>query len=399
MPRFAVAFISLRWLWPFLVAVLVAGCVSDSGSSGPVSMTVEEPGNRLVYQRGLDNAAFVPVSGVCAATRGTVEARLLDPKDRTSKSGWMKVARVGSDGRFQGRLRTTAGWYALDLRVRGGGKTLAAATVDRVGVGEVFIVVGHSVAQGGDINLPGATDDRVNTVDLGPANSERQRDYERTADPKYLPAAVGTQFATGVRPAPFGHGTYFWAKFAENVARNQNVPVLLLNAGFGGTSLQHWAKAARGEQFEHSFVKSGIRMPYINLQNAITKYASKTGVRAILADQGQNDAGEPDADIIFANYRTWVEQIRRDSSWPHLAVVVNRQTPYPDRNPIYRAQVRVLRDVPSTFQGPDYDTMAEADRYDRIHLSEAGERTAARLWEQALDAGFFRTAAPGLPRQ
>lgn len=399
MPRFAVAFIPLRWLWPFLVAVLVAGCVSDSGSSGPVSMTVEEPGNRLVYQRGLDDVAFVPMSGLCSATRGTVEAMLLDPKDRSSKSAWMKVARVGADGRFQGRLKMTAGWYVLDLRVRGGGKTLATATVDRVGVGEVFIVVGHSVAQGGDINLPGATDDRVSTIDLGPAGSARQLDYERTGDPNFLPPVAGAHFATGVRPAPFGHGTYFWAKFAENVARNQNVPVLLLNAGFGGTSLQHWAKAARGEQFEHSFVRSGIRMPYINLYNAMSKYGAKTGVRAILADQGQNDAGEPDADVIFANYRTWVEQIRADSGWPRLAVVVNRQTPYPGRNPIYRAQVRVLREVPDTFQGPDYDTMAEADRYDRIHLSEAGERTAARLWQQALDAEFFRKAVPSLPHR
>jgi hypothetical protein len=94
-----------------------------------------------------------------------------------------------------------------------------------------------------------------------------------------------------------------------------------------------------------------------------------------------------------------VEQIRVDSGWPNLAVVVNRQTPYPDRNPIYRAQVRVLRDVPSTFQGPDYDTMVEEDRYDRIHLSEAGEHAAARLWQQALDAEFFRKAAPALPRR
>lgn len=393
MPRSS-ASVSLRWLWILLAGFLIAGCVGNPQSA---TLSVAEPPNRLVYQRSLDNAAAIPVSGMCSFTNGVVEARL-EARDRVSKGEWTPVGPVKADGSFHGRLIAKAGWYGLAVRVRSRGQTRATATVDRVGVGEVFIVVGHSVAQGGDINLPGATDDRVNTIDLGPANSERQRDYERTGDPKFLPAAVGTQFATGVRPAPFGHGTYFWAAFAENVARSQNVPVLILNAGFGGTSLQHWAKAARGEQFDHSFVKSEIRMPYINLQNAITKYASKTGVRAILADQGQNDAGEPNSDIIFANYRTWVEQIRADSGWPDLAVVVNRQTPYPDRNPIYRAQVRVLRDVPSTFQGPDYDTMAEADRYDRIHLSEAGERTAARLWEQALDADFFRKAAPSLPR-
>ena len=72
------------------------------------------------------------------------------------------------NGGFSGRLPAPAGWYALALRTRSATGIVATATVERVGVGEVFIVVGHSVAQGGDINLPGSTDDRVNTIALEP---------------------------------------------------------------------------------------------------------------------------------------------------------------------------------------------------------------------------------------
>ena len=155
----------------------------------------------------------------------------------------------------------------------------ATAIVDRVGVGEIFIVVGHSVAHGGRTNLTSATSDLVNTI-AWPTGSEAQRkEYERTADLQLLPRLVGTHFAGDVRPAPFGHGTYFWAQFSDHIATAQGVPVLLLNAAFGGTSLEHWAKSSRGEQFEHSFVKSPIRMPYIHLHHALRRYATVTGVR------------------------------------------------------------------------------------------------------------------------
>ena len=222
------------------------------------------------------------------------------------------------DSRYRGKLTVPAGWYSLQVRARADGRS-AAATVDRFGVGEVFVVVGHSVAHGGSINLPGADDDLVSTVALPVGDLESQRRYRATGDARFLPEPTGTHFGSGVQPAPAGRGTYFWAAFGEHVARRQDVPVLVLNAAFGGTSLEHWARSARGEAFDHSFVKSSIRMPYVQLEHAITRYCAVTGVRAILADQGQNDWPERDEDRIFANYRAWIEQAARTPaprSWP-----------------------------------------------------------------------------------
>jgi hypothetical protein len=268
------------------------------------------------------------------------------------------------------------------------------ATVDRFGVGEVFVVVGHSVAQGGSINLPGADDDRVNTVALPAGDTESQRRYNATGDARFLPEPTGTQFGSGVQPAPAGHGTYFWAAFGEHVARQQNVPVLVLNAAFGGTSLEHWAKSARGEAFDHPFVKSSIRMPYVQLEHAIERYCAVTGVRAILADQGQNDWPERDENKIFANYQAWIEQARKDAGFPGLAVMVNRQSPPDGFGQVRRVQDRVIRELPFCFPGPDYDTLAKEDTVDRVHLSESGERKAARMWADALTADFFKAAVP-----
>jgi hypothetical protein len=258
----------------------------------------------------------------------------------------------------------------------------------------VFVVVGHSVAHGGHINLPGAQDDRVNTIALPPGDMESKRQYKLTGQARFLPPAVGTHFASDVQPAPAGSGTYFWAAFAEHIAKSQNVPVLLLNAAFGGTSLEHWAKSARDESFEHPFVISSIRMPYIRLEHALKKYASVTGLRAILADQGQNDWPEKDENRIFANYQAWIDQARKDTGFPSLAVVVNRQSPPDGFGQIRRVQDRMIKEYPHCFAGPDYDTLSKEDTTDKVHLSESGAKKAAQRWANALNADFFNSTTP-----
>ncbi|HET6408411.1 MAG TPA: hypothetical protein VFG14_11065, partial [Chthoniobacteraceae bacterium] len=163
--------------------------------------------------------------------------------------------------------------------------------------------------------------------------------------------------------------------------------------------LAHWAKSARGESFDHPFVKSSIRMPYIRLEHALKNYVAVTGLRAILADQGQNDWPEKDEDKIFMNYQAWIERARQDASSPHLAVVVNRQSPPDGYGQIRRVQERVIKEHPYCFAGPDYDTLEPADTIDKVHLSEAGARKAAWMWASALNAEFFKAAQPIAPRQ
>ncbi len=365
------------------------------GATARTRLSVSSPANRLVFQRGLDGAATIPVAGRCAWPGALIEARIVDVA--SGKAGdWTTLGAVQSDFTYRGRITVAAGWYTLEVRARGSGNS-AEAMVERVGVGEVFLVVGHSVAHGGSINLPGALDDRVNTIALPAGDREFQRRYQSSGDSGFLPEAVGRHFGSEVSPAPAGIGTYFWAAFAEHVAQAQDVPVLLLNAAFGGTSLEHWAKSARGERFEHSFVNSAIRMPYVRLEHALTKYGAVTGLRAILADHGQNDWPEKDEDKIVANYRVWIDQARRDTGFTNLAVVVNRQSPPGGSGHIRRVQERLIRDYPNCFPGADYDTLAVEDTTDRIHLSESGARKAARLWAEALNTGFFRAAAPWLP--
>jgi hypothetical protein len=387
----------------FLFAILLllqAGCRTASHRVLPDHFVrIEAPAERVVYQRNQQGLAMLAVAGKLQEGLARIEARLV-PRQGTNFSNpteWIYVASAGSDGTFSGSLRVPTGWYQLELRAVRNSRLVAKAIVSRVGVGEVFLVVGHSVAQGGEINLPGSNDDRVNVVSWSGSDDPNRQSYERTANPLYLPILRGTPYLTGTIPVPFGVGTYFWAKFGEEVARRFDVPVMIFNAGFGGTSLEHWAKSVRGEPFEHSFVNSKIQMPYTNVANTIQSYLKKTGVRAVLSDQGQNDWPAKNPEAVLENYKTWVAKMREDLNFPQLAVLVNRQTPPPNVGWVREMQEQLVAEDPFAFAGPDYDTLAPPDRPDGIHLSFSGAAKAATLWVDAIELCQFPSLRPFVP--
>ena len=379
-----------------LIILLISIC-SISNVISQETLKIISPVTRIVYQRDLNNTAVVFVKGNCPANTTSIEARLVArSKGQGVSTKWTTIDNATNGGAFSGSITAQAGWYDLEVCAKNKNKKLAQTKLERVGIGEVFVIVGHSVAQGGEINLEGATDDRVSTVAVNEKSDEFNNYYLKTGDMKYLPEPVFVHASTNIAPAPFGHNTYFWSKFAENVAKKNNVPVLFYNAAFGGTSLEHWSKSSQNIQFEHGFVKSKIRMPYINLYNTLKKYIPVTGVRALLADQGQNDNGRKSEDSVLTDYKIFMKQARTDLGYDQLTVVVNRQTP---SNALWirNVQERMLKEA-NTFKGPDYDKdLQKEDKYDGIHLSKSGLEKAAVLWADALTPEFFSTVKPWLP--
>jgi len=360
-------------------------------------LTILSPVSRVVYQRTNDNNAMVPVTGHCPAGVKFIDARLVArSKDEGTTTNWKKNIVPSSAGIFSVTIEATGGWYNLEVNASTDQGEKWHAVVERVGIGEVFVVVGHSVAQGGEINAGGSSDDRVSTVKLNEKDKIFDSLYLTSGDPAYLPDPVFVKAGAGVAQAPFAHGTYFWSRFGELIAKKENVPVLIYNAAFGGTNLEHWAKSSQGIQFEHGFVRSGIRMPYINLLNTFKKYIPLTGLRALLADHGQNDAGEKDPEKILKNYEIFLAQARKDLGFSELALVVNRQMPA--NAPSVRKAQEEMIEQPYCFPGPDYDKdLLKEDKYDGIHLSQSGVDKAAVLWADALTAAFFRESTPYIP--
>lgn len=384
--------------WSAEARITTPGAASSIGLSMPLS--------RIVFQRNNANEAFIPIRGTYSGSPSRIEARALTRvSGQGTSTDWTTIVNNPAGGNFAGRLLAQGGWYQLEVRAVTGSTIGESAVVDRVGVGEVFVVAGHSVAQGQDINIEAATDDRVSAVYFDGRNESGSL-YPATGDMAHLPMTF-SHFSAGMRPAPSGAGTYFWSKMCQHLVDRLNVPVLLFNAGYGGTSMEHWAKAALGQPFEHWFVDSSIRMPYINLSNSLRKYGAVTGVRGVLADQGQNDNGRIRSvgeNQVYSEYQTWVNQARNDLGYGALAIMVNRQTPYVDTPNAFpevrRVQQRMVDSHPHCFAGPDYDWMSTNTDYrpDGIHLGAAGEVVAAQWWADAItNTSFLNQSQPYQP--
>ncbi|MVM34974.1 hypothetical protein GO755_33410 [Spirosoma sp. HMF4905] len=372
----------------------------------PKTMLFLTPLNRQVIQRNNSNAAVVAISGSYTSTPTPVKihCRLVPIKDGQGvATDWQDM--TFSAGKFSGKMTARGGWYRLEAEALNSiGVAQEVGTVDHLGIGEVFVIAGHSVAAGGVSYINGASDDRVITIpmEIGYEDSPRAK----TGSLADMPTTKFVQFGTGISPAPFGYNCYFWSRFGELVAQRLNVPVLIYQTAFGGTNLEHWAKSSQGEEFALFSVPPSFHMPYINLKHVIQKYVPVTGLRAVLIDHGQNDYRELDEDLLLNRYLIWVNQARTDIGQATLAAVINRQTPFltvdsnyqgdPPMRHIRRVQEKMAA-TPNCFVGPDYDTgLAVTDRYDNIHLSDSGQTKAAKLWADALTNSFFLASDPHL---
>lgn len=354
-------------------------------------ISLTSPRHRIVYQRNQNNVAYIPIRGNWLTNTKRIDARAVARDGQGQTTGWFTIATSSQNGQFQGSLPATGGWYNVEVRAMADHVQLGAATIERVGVGEVFVIAGHSVAQGQEFNLAGSDDERVNTAPVFPG-TPAYANYENTANPVYLPRNF-VHYSSGTAPAPFAHGTYFWAKTGQYLAQRLNVPILIFNAAFGGTSLEQWAKSALGQQFDHPFIKSSIGMPYSNVKNTLQLYISQTGIRGVLSDHGQNDWANTNEEQVLQYYQTWVNQARSDLNFSSLAVVVNRKTPFNNSPVIRRVQERMSRSA-NCFPGPDYDLLSSNDFIDGIHLSLGGTEKTARAWSNALNDSFFANSNP-----
>ena len=362
-------------------------------------MKVFTPLNRQIQQRDNLNRAIVKVSGQ-TETFGVVRVRCrFVPVQGGVDTGWLDLSLSGTT--FSGLPVVNGGWYMLVIEgLNVIGTAVEKANVERVGIGEVFLVAGHSVAHGDANPIAGSISDRISAIPLpGEPYAKPYGDSGLASD---LPDMKFVQYGSGIRPAPFGTNQYFWSKFAGTLSDRVNVPVMIMNAGFGGSNLVHWAMSSQGQQFQHGFIRSDIGMPYANVRNALNKYARLTGIRAILADHGQNDYDSRDETAILTNYQTWVTQARTDLGFTKLAVLINRQTPYITMpNVDHGVWIRRVQDrmttFPDCFPGPDYDLLTVSDRYDHIHLTPAGQEKAAQMWSEAVSQTFWNGSTPFIP--
>lgn len=347
--------------------------------------TVVSPQNRIVFQRTNQNDAAVPITGICpsSATRIDVRAEAVQAGQGTS-TGWITADGRPQNGRFSGSVTLRGGWYRLFVRIVSNADIIGETAVDRVGVGEVFIVAGQSNAQGGHQSNPGAADDRVSVIDW----------YQDDLPEANLPL-VFSQASTNRRMAPF-NPLHMWGLLGDRLTSRLNVPVLFLGAAYGGASSEVWRISAQGQNPGGS--PGPYLMPYRPLGAALDHYVRRTGVRAVLWHQGESDNGYRGQQAYFDNVRIVIEKTRQQSGLSRLPWVVSRATYIGGRTDpaIIAGQNQLIQSIDQVWPGPETDAYTSPeDRFDGLHFGTSGLGRLTDLWDKCLTNDFFSRSAPG----
>jgi hypothetical protein len=362
---------------------------------------IDSPVNRVVYQRDLNNEAVIPLSGRIWGDGDitSVHARLV-PVNASCGTPvpTMDIPFDPLAGTFSAKITAKAGWYRLEVNAfsEGGELGTAADSIDHVGVGEVFITFGHSCAQGGLKEDPGAQDDRACCV-----NHRHSLLHECNLTFEF------SHMGYGKKLGPWNASTHGWAALADQLIERLHVPVLIYGAAFGGTNIEMNYNVTQNIPYEHAFSKYHRGMPYRPLAAALRHYAVRTGVRAVLTQHGGNDVATPTTRAQFAMmFRTVIEHTRTAHGLPNLGFMLMKEGEFrgewsgPGEEKINGGIADVLATVPQTFRGPYYGDIPGGEPYrpDYVHLSAAGVPLYAALWAKAiLDSDFLSKCVPSMP--
>lgn len=348
------------------------------------------PVSRIVFQRNNQNQANVNIAGSYFQQLDRIEARAVPVwNGQGSETGWNAVQDFRNNGIFKGTLQLNGGWYNIEVRGFLNGNIVTASTLERVGVGEVFIVAGQSNAQGDPVYSGatiGATDDRVSTINY----------YEPSLNEENLPFQF-SQMGNNTKMSPYNYVPWFWGKLGDKLAQKLNVPVLFYGASLGGLSCEVWRRSAEGQDLRQelqTFVKVA-GMPYRGMKATLQHYATRTGVRAVLWQQGESDGGSS-AENYYNNLRIIIEKSRLDAKKGDLAWVIARSSRNPQLLPaVIEGQNLTIQRVSDVFKGPSTDEIAGPNlRADGIHFHNDGLFTAAEYWNNFLDGDFFNNSQP-----
>lgn len=346
------------------------------------------PSSRIVFQRDLANKANVPIAGNLTVVCDYVEARLSPLNGyQGTDTGWKVITNSSLNGFYQGEIGALGGWYKLEVRAFNAGEQVGYSSLDRIGVGEVFAVAGQSNAEGQSVYegaIKGVTDDRISVINYHDSEMEENK----------LPFEF-SKLNDNTKIGPYNPVPWIWAVMAEKIVKEQGVPVLIYGCAVGGTSSSLWNRSARGEDLRsvEALLIKFDGSPYQVLGRTLRNYASRTGIRAILWQQGESDFNNTEENY-FNNVKYVIEQSRRDIKGDVPWVIAeSSRTPNPSYS-VTVAQKKLAENVPFTFKGPNTDLIYGTDlRFDGIHFHKDGITQAGNAWSNALKAASLYTLA------
>ena len=364
---------------------------------------VTSPQNRAVYQRNGFGFSAVMVAGSYEKQVDKIEVRLIPVQagqgSDTDYQDWKTIKTLPLNGNFSFIMSVRQGWYRLEVRGSLNGTMIGdVVSVDRVGVGEVFIIAGQSNAEGIDGISPAFVDnDRVNC--LSTLNDQS------SGGTNYISLSPFSQLQMNSRIAPRGKNAWCWGRLGELLVNRLNVPIMFFNVALNGTTSLAWAETANGNFTANPYV-GGVyanKLPYQNMSDVLKYFVPELGIRAILWCQGESDNVNsfaynkaPNEQTYISNIQTVINKTRSESGKNNLNWVISLTSYNSGPDPkILRAQQTLIQQS-NVFQGPNTDIIQPVGRQEGVHFT-TGLAQLADAWNNSLTDAFFQTSTVYIP--
>jgi hypothetical protein len=241
------------------------------------------------------------------------------------------------------------GWYKLEIRALLGNKTVYSKTVERVGVGEVFVTAGQS-------------------------NSTNSAQFRSKQTSGMVSCFSGSDWQVRDDPFPGVHDHSAngspWPSFGDAMYRRYGVPIGVASTGHGGTYVRQWTPG--GELFNWTMTRIYQLGP--------------GGFRAVLWHQGESEY-RTDPDWYYSEMSRIINASKLAAGWsfPWFTAQATYHTQILTAFPAIRAAQKKLWDTGVSLEGPDTDTLTGDNRdHDGkgVHLSLKGLKAHGELWAE-----------------
>ncbi|MEN8864565.1 MAG: sialate O-acetylesterase [Akkermansiaceae bacterium] len=277
-----------------------------------------------------------------------------------ASTAWQTIA-TNPVGSFSGNLTNVdaGGWYSVEVRSVVNGTPAETVTIDKVGVGDIYITAGQSNAA--NFGSPAATpvDDRV---------------VARTS-------ASSNTWAVAADPQPITNGTNGspWSRLGDLLVDTEDVPIGFVSVAVGGTSINTWVPGQ--SNYEN------------RLKLAVESFPAN-GFRAVLWHQGESDANVGMTTATHeARLNSMISGSRTAAGWNvpwYLAEIgFSPNADLEEEMRISAAQRSVVHGDPLIFLGPSTDEFHLEDASggklkDNVHFNAAGLFDHATQWNEIL---------------
>lgn len=360
--------------------------------AGFAQITVNLPLSRSVFQRDNNNTSSIYISGIYEDVIEKIEARLIPViVGQGIATDWATVTDKPQNGSFVGSIKGTGGWYQLQVRAWKNGAVVSQSTVEKVGIGEVFLIAGQSNAEGKrNFGEKASVDDRVNCFDY------QKIDFLDEIPPFQSFSHIERTSSI----APRGQGTWCWGELGDLLAKRLNVPIMFFNAAYEGTSIENWYSSSIGVSTKHPFFQFTFpnQTPYSYLRISLQYYISQLGLRSVLWEQGEAESDLKTTQEYYATALKRVIDKSRLESGKKISWMISRSSLF-KTNQIYptviNAQNSVINPADYIFEGPYTDSI-QSPRPEGVHFTDSGISDLAKAWDAKLNTRFFSQSIPFL---